>query len=88
MSDQIKSQQISRREALFFVGLAASLAAPAVITPSDAEAQQQDKEDKKKERQEKREQEKKEKKEKREQEKKEKKEQKKQQKEEQKKEQN
>ena len=77
MSDQIKSQQISRRKALFFVGLAASLAAPAVITPSDAEAQQQDKEDKKKERQEKREQEKKEKKE-----------QKKQQKEEQKKEQN
>jgi ribosomal protein L12E/L44/L45/RPP1/RPP2 len=49
MSDQIKSQVISRRKALFLVGLAASLAVPAtVITASDADAQQTDEQSKKK----------------------------------------
>jgi hypothetical protein len=54
MSDQIKSQVVSRRKAFFVVGLAASLAVPAVITASDAEAQQ-GREEKKEKREEKRE---------------------------------
>jgi hypothetical protein len=41
MTEQIRSQVISRRKMLFLVGLAASLAAPvAVLTASDARAQQ------------------------------------------------
>ena len=55
MSDQIKSQVISRRKALFLVGLAASLAVPAVITASDAEAQQPSREEKKEKREERKE---------------------------------
>jgi ribosomal protein L12E/L44/L45/RPP1/RPP2 len=57
MSDQIESQVVSRRKALFVVGLAASLAVPAVITASDAEAQQgrEEKKEKREEKKEKRE---------------------------------
>ncbi len=41
MSEQIRSQVISRRKVLFLVGLAASLAVPATaLIASDAKAQQ------------------------------------------------